>query len=65
MTATGIFVTPEELERVKTAQSCSGMWLSGGQQLGNPQAVVAELEKKYNPPKGSGLSLADGQFYQQ
>ena len=62
MTNTGVFVTKEELEQVKTAQSVSGMYLSGGVPMGNPQQRVYELTKKYNPPAGSGLSLETGEF---
>ena len=62
MKGTGIFVTKEELERVRTAQSCSGMFLSGGMPLGNPQQIVYELSKKYNAPAGSGLNLKTGEF---
>lgn len=62
MKGTGIFVTKEELENVRTAQKCSGMFLSGGIPMGNPQAEVAELVKKYNPPAGAGLNIQTGEF---
>jgi hypothetical protein len=62
MKGTGIFVTKEELEQVKTELSCSGMYLSGGRPLGNPQQRVYELTKKYNPPTGSGLNTKTGEF---
>ena len=62
MKGTGIFVTKKELEQVKVAQSCSGMWLSGGLRLGNPEEAVNSLAKKYNPPKGSGLNIKTGEF---
>jgi len=62
MKGTGIFVTKEELEQVKTAQACSGMYLSGGIPMGNPQQIVFELTKKYNPPTGSGLNIQTGEF---
>ena len=62
MKGTGIFVTKEELERVKTAQSCSGMFLTGGMPMGDPQWEVAQLTKKYNPPDGSGLNIKTGEF---
>jgi hypothetical protein len=63
MTATGIKVAEEELEQVLTAQKCSGMFLSGGQPMGDPQAIVERLSRKYNAPEGSGLNTQDGQFY--
>ncbi len=63
MTATGIKVTPEELEQVKTEYETSGMWLSGGRPMGDPQRAVAELARKYKAPDGAGLSMKDGQFY--
>lgn len=62
MKTTGIKVTPEELETVKTAQACSGMYLSGGQPLGDPEYQVHLLVKKYNPPAGSGLNMETGEF---
>ena len=62
MTGTGIKVTKKELEQVKTAQKCSGMFLTGGTPMGNPQALVADLTDKYKPPTGAGLNLATGEF---
>lgn len=62
MKPTGIKVTDEELQQVKTAQSCSGMFLSGGTPMGNPEALVFGLTKKYNPPEGSGLNIQTGEF---
>jgi hypothetical protein len=62
MKGTGIFVTKEELEIVKTAQNVSGMCISCGQPMGNPQDEVHILTKKYNPPKGSGLNIKTGEF---
>ena len=62
MTPTGIFVTKEELESVNSAQQRSGMWLSGGQPLGDPGAIVADLMKKYNVPEGCGLNSQTGEF---
>lgn len=55
-------VTDEKLEQVKTEQKCSGMWLSGGMPIGNPQQRVAELAGKYNVPQGMGLNLKTGEF---
>lgn len=63
MKPTGIFVTKEELETVKTAQSVSGMFLSGGTPMGDPAYEVQKLTEKYQPPEGAGLNIEDGQFY--
>ena len=63
MKSTGIKVSTEELEQVKTAHSCSGMFLSDGIPMGNPQQLVADLVRKYNVPDGAGLSTEDGIFY--
>ena len=62
MKATGIFVTPEELDHVKVAYQCSGMWTNAGIPLGDPEWEVTQLEKKYHPPKGSGLNIKTGEF---
>jgi hypothetical protein len=43
VTRTGKFVTPEELDIVKTAQSVSGMFLSGGMPMGDPAHEVEIL----------------------
>lgn len=62
MTSTGIKVTEDELRCVQTAQKCSGMFLSGGQPMGDPQWEVKLLTDKYNPPEGSGLNIQTGEF---
>ena len=62
MKGTGIFVTKEELEQVQIAQKCSGMFLSGGIPMGDPQRLVFNLTNKYNPPAGSGLNIKTGEF---
>ena len=62
MKGTEIFVIETELKQVQTAQKCSGMFLSGGQSMGKPQRLVADLVDKYNPPKGSGLNPETGEF---
>ena len=62
MKGIGIFVTTEELERVKTLQKVSGMFLSGGRPMGDPEYEVHLLSEKYNPPAGSGLNLETGEF---
>jgi len=62
MKGTGIIVTKEELDHVMTAYKVSGMFLSGGQPMGDPQYEVYQLTKKYNPPEGSGLNMKTGEF---
>jgi hypothetical protein len=62
MTNTGIFITKEELEAVKTAQECSGMFLSGGRPMGDPEFEVAQLVKKYQLDNSYGLRLDTGEF---
>jgi hypothetical protein len=62
MKGTGIFVTKEELEHVQTEHQCSGMFLSGGMPMGNPERTVYDLTQKYNPPVGSGLNVKTGEF---
>ena len=62
MKGTGIFVTKEELDRVKTAHSVSGMFLSGGIPMGDPAYEVHLLAEKYHPPVGSGLNMQTGEF---
>lgn len=62
MTPTGIKVTAEELKQVRTAHACSGMFLSGGMPMGNPEQIVFNLTQKYNPPAGSGLNIQTGEF---
>jgi hypothetical protein len=56
------FVTPEELDRVKTAMACSGMFLSGGKPMGDPAWEVELLRKKYDQPEGTGLDPSNGEF---
>ncbi len=62
MKGTGIFVTTEELECVRIAHKCSGMFLSGGMPMGDPEYEVKLLIDKYHLPKGSGLNLKTGEF---
>jgi hypothetical protein len=62
MTRTGKFVTAEELESVKVALSCSGMFLSGGMPMGDPEFEVERLRKKYEMPDGYGLDASNGEF---
>lgn len=56
------FVTTEELEHVKTAIKCSGMFLSGGMPMSDPGRVVEQLVRKYNMPTGTGLDPNNGEF---
>lgn len=62
MKGTGIFITAEEIKRVIVAQSCSGMFLSGGMPMGDPRYEVKKLAEKYHPPEGSGLNIETGEF---
>ena len=62
MTRTNKFVTKEELEAVRVAQRCSGMFLSGGMPMGDPAWKVEQLRKKYEMPEGYGLDLQNGEF---
>lgn len=62
MTRLNKFVSEEELAQVRTAQSCSGMFLSGGMPMGDPQRVVSDLVKKYGLPEDTGLDLSNGEF---
>ncbi len=62
MKGTGIFVTEAERKCVEMEQKCSGMFLSGGMPMGDPQRAVARLSEKYHPPSGSGLNLKTGEF---
>lgn len=57
-----VFVTESELEIVKTAQKCSGMFLSGGMPMGDPAGEVERLRQKYNQPEGTGLDTSNGEF---
>lgn len=59
---TGIFVSKEELDQVQTAQRTSGMFLSGGQPMGDPCAVVTRLAEKYRQPKRAALEIETGEF---
>lgn len=58
----GVFVTPEELEAVKVAQSVSGMFLSGGMPMGDPAYEVECLRKKYNLPENVAFDPRNGEF---
>lgn len=62
MTRLNKFVTPEELQRVVTAQNCSGMFLSGGTPMGDAGWEVQKLADKYGMPDGTGLDPNNGEF---
>ena len=58
----GVFITPTELDQVRTEQKVSGMFLSGGRPMGDPAAAVERLRIKYNMPEGTGLETGKGEF---
>jgi hypothetical protein len=62
MTRTGKFITPEELEGLLTEVKCSGMFLSGGQPMGDPGREAERLRVKYNMPEGYGIDGKNGEF---
>ena len=57
-----VFVTKEELDGVKIERDCSGMWMSGGTPIGDPESEVERLRRKYELPWGTGLDLNNGEF---
>ena len=61
MKKTGVFISEEELDQLKTAQQCSGMCLSGGQPISDPGAMVQRLCEKYKM-LDCPINLKDGQF---
>lgn len=58
---TGVFVSSEEREAVQLAYDTSGMFLSGGRPIGNPEREVDSLVKKYGMA-GCALNLKTGEF---
>lgn len=62
MTRTGKFITPEELDGLKTSISCSGMFLSGGMPMSDPAWEAEQLRKKYGMPEGYGIDASNGEF---
>lgn len=63
MEGTGIFITDEEKEAVQVAFDCSGMFLSGGMRMGDPEFEVARLCEKYNLDKEKhALNLKTKEF---
>lgn len=57
-----VFVTKEELDMVLTAQSVSGMFLSGGVPMGDPAFEVERLRRKYNLPDNVAFDPNNGEF---
>jgi len=57
-----VFITKKELEQLKTEYRSSGMFLSGGMPMGNPEKTVSSLGKKYNMPSDAGIELTNGEF---
>jgi hypothetical protein len=62
MTGTGIFITEEERHNLETEFNCSGMFLSGGMPMGQPEQYAQTLKEKYNPPEGAGINLKTGEW---
>jgi hypothetical protein len=62
MERTGVFVNAEELEGIRTAHQCSGMFLTGGIPMSDPAWEVEQLRKKYQMPEGTGLDTGNGEF---
>jgi len=59
---TGIFITEEERQGLETEFNCSGMFLSGGMRMGNPEQRAQTLKEKYHPPEGAGINLKTGEW---
>lgn len=63
---TGRFITEEERQALETAFKCSGMWLSNGTPLGDPEHEVTQrlaiLRKKYGMSAEHGVDLKTGEF---
>jgi hypothetical protein len=62
MERTGKFITAEELEGLLTELKCSGMFLSGGQPMGDPAREAERLRVKYAMPEGYGIDGKNGEF---
>jgi len=58
----GVFVTAKEREAVEANYKTSGMVLTGGMPMGDPQQEVEKLVEKYNMPRGTGMNLKTGEF---
>ena len=62
MKGTGIFISKEELAQLRTEITCSGMLLSGGTSMGDPQRMAYDLTLKYKPPVGCAINAKTGEF---
>lgn len=64
MKNTGIFATKEEIEDLKTSISVSGMCLSGGVPMSNPEKNCHRLALKHGLPEIKGFYgiLETGEF---
>lgn len=62
---TGVYLQPDELERLKSEQAASGMWDSQGVPFGDPQRLVDHFIRKYKVHFLSAIDIRDGQFWQQ
>lgn len=61
---TGVFVTEKERGWVETAHKCYGMFLSGGQPMGDPQSTVRSLATQYGlPPAETAFDIKAGEFH--
>ena len=61
----GKFVTKEELQSVRTERDCSGMYLTGGQPMGDHVAAVRRLIVTYGLSSLAdtvGLDMENGEF---
>ena len=54
MKKTGVFATKEEIEHLKIQVRTSGMFLPGGQPMGNPQKECHRLALKHGLPEITG-----------
>lgn len=65
MKNTGKFITKEEREQLETSFKTSGMFLTGGKPMSNPQNDCADLCDKYNMDiEKYAISLKTGEFLQ-
>jgi hypothetical protein len=61
MTRTGQFITPEELNQLKTELGCSGMWTSSGLPIGDAERYVSQLSRQYGMPD-CGIDPTNGEW---
>jgi len=65
MKRTGVFATKEEIERLKTSLQTSGMCLSGGKPMSNPQQDAHRIALNHGLPEIEGYygcDLKTGEF---